>query len=451
MGLPAEIIKNLNTTEEYDTVSLSRSRQALKQLNLLHDKDDGFITIAVKDNKKNEWLQYHYKKEQLENNIFKILGLNIDTYMSINSFYVPKRSVECIRHINSLYIDIDAHCKNKINVDSILYFLQEDFFDIEIPKANLIIQTGRGLALYWILENLPSQGLPLWTLVQEQFYKKIKEIESYIKNIEVDPSTLDISRVFRIAGSKNTKSNTLAKIYFYDQNKYRLDEIVKEYLPSLEIIKNKKKKKLTDKQKKVSYFYTIYNLHYSRLLDVAKLQRIRNGKCNGHREFMCFLYRYYSCLYTKNDDMALENTIQFNSNFSEPLSRNEVITATVKAEGAFQEWLKNEPVIKNGRVYKRGGYNYTSTKLIKLLDITNEEQKQLKTIICTEEKYKRNNIKRKISRRNEEGLTLREQHKNEKIKEIKELINKGFNKSKVAKELGLNRSTITRSYSYLFK
>lgn len=446
MGLAAEAIRNLDTIEEFNSTSTSRSRQAIKQLKLVHGNDDGFITVAVKDID-NKWQQYHYKKENLENNIFKILGFNIDTYMSINSFYVPKRSSECIRHINSLYIDIDNHSEAKVNIDSVLYFLEEDFFNREVPKPNLVIKTGRGLALYWILEHLPKQGLPLWTLIQEELYKKIKGIEGYIKDIAVDPATLDVSRVLRIPGSKNTKSNTLAKIYSYSNEKYRLDEIIQGYLPELEIIKEKKNKKnikLTDKQKEVVFLYTTYSLHYSRLIDIVKLQQIREGKCNGQRELMCFLYRYYNCLYVKDFELAAQNTLEFNSNFKEPLSYSEVLKATKKAEEAYKEWLKNEPVVKNGRVYKRGGYNYSNKKLIELLKITPGEQKQLQTIICTEEKYKRNNNKRKVSRRNEDGLTMREQQKVENVQAVKELHNKGYKQSEIAELLGINQSNVSR-------
>lgn len=67
------------------------------------------------------------------------------------------------------------------------------------------------------------------------------------------------------------------------------------------------------------------------------------------------------------------------------------------------------------------------------------------TIISTRVKYDRNNKKR-----NDEGLTSRQQQKKEKENQIKELINKGFNMNQIAKELGLNRSTLSRSYKHLF-
>lgn len=446
MGLAAETIRNLIDSEPVNNISTNRNRQAMQQLRLVHDNDDGYITVAVKD-KDNKWNQYHYKKEELECNIFKLLGFNIDTYMSINSFYVPKRSSECVRHINSLYVDIDNHGKNKAKIDSVLYFLEEDFFNREVPKPNLIIKTGRGLALYWILEHLPKQGLPLWTMIQEELYKKIKGIETYIEDIEVDPATLDVSRVFRISGSKNTKSNTIAQIYSYTNYKYRLDEIIEGYLPELEIIKEKKKnKKLNNNQKKVVFFYTTYNLHYARLIDIVKLQQLRNGQCSGQRELMCFLYRYYNCLYVKDYDLALENTIQFNNNFSVPLPRNEVIKATKKAQAAYDEWLKDEPVVKNGRVYKRGGYNYSNKKLIDLLKVTPEEQEQLQTIISTDEKYRRNNLKR--TPRNEKGLTPREQQKVDNVQAVQGLREQGYKLREIAETLNLSIDTVKK---YLYK
>lgn len=91
------------------------------------------------------------------------------------------------------------------------------------------------------------------------------------------------------------------------------------------------------------------------------------------------------------------------------------------------------------------GYWYKNDTLIDRLEITREEKKKLKTIIGTEEKYQRKNTKR-----NENGLTQREQQKQDRENQIKELIKQGFNMNQVAKELGVNRSTISRSYKHLF-
>ena len=55
------------------------------------------------------------------------------------------------------------------------------------------------------------------------------------------------------------------------------------------------------------------------------------------------------------------------------------------------------------------GYWYKNETLIDKLGITKKEQKHMKTIIGLDEKYDRNNERRRAKRRNEEGLTKKQQ------------------------------------------
>ena len=68
----------------------------------------------------------------------------------------------------------------------------------------------------------------------------------------------------------------------------------------------------------------------------------------------------------------------------------------------------------------------------------------LLTIISTRVKYDRKNKKRTESRRNSEGLTSREQQKQESIKIIKELKRKGLNNSEIARKLNIDRKKLSR-------
>lgn len=421
-------------------------KDSQEQLNLIHSEDDGFITMVIKDHGK--WNQYHYKIEDLNHDTLNyFLSADKDTYMSINSFYAPIRKAECVRKINALFLDLDNHNfkMDKHCLDSALYFLENDYFNKIIPEPSLIVATGRGLQLYFKIENLPKQALPLWQMVQNEMIDKMQAFD--YQGFEIDGSCTDVSRVFRLCGSLNTKSNTRAKIIDINSNCYRLDELIQDYFESLQITKKKTKKNKTLKEKKVLNLYTLYSLHYARLNDIVKLQSLRGGECKGNREFMCFLYRYYSILYIKDYDRALQDTLDFNQGFTEPLKENEVIKQTKSAEKAFEEWLKEE---KNG-VYKRGGYNYTNATLIRKLSITESEQKELSTIIGKEEKNRRKNIANKEmykkARRNENGLTNREQQKQDTIRAIQELKAQGLSQSKVSKELGKGIATIKRYWN----
>ena len=177
----------------------------------------------------------------------------------------------------------------------------------------------------------------------------------------------------------------------------------------------------------------------------------------GYRNMALHCYAYWKGIYIR-DSYDLENmVIEFNNAFTEPLKETEVQAILRCIPKAIDKFIAYEQGIRSGeskRVSKgmrdKQGYWYKNETLIERLGITREEQKHLKTIIGTEEKYDRNNEKRRSKRRNENGLTKRQQQKQDREKQIKELINKGFNMNQVSKELGINRSTISRSYKHLF-
>lgn len=257
----------------------------------------------------------------------------------------------------------------------------------------------------------------------------------------------------RLAGSINDKTGLRSKLYMYDENLvYTLRDIQNDYLPQLTpYIKNPAYKGKGRKAKVVN-FYTLYSLHYARLNDILKLQELRSGYCRnndgklteeGQREFMCFLYRYWYCCYCNDPGQALENALEFNQGFRKPLVNNEVEKITMQAEKAYEKWLLDSP---NG-VYKRGGYNYKNETLIEKLNITDEEMKVMTTIINPSEKLRRKLLKERESRRNEDGLTKREQQKRDTIKAVQELKEQGLSQSSVSKELGKGIATVKRYWN----
>lgn len=442
-------IRKLTEDIKYD-INPNFKEQAVKNISILHEGDDGFIAIGAKKGKK--YVQYHYKTNDLTYNIGKAISLNANIYMTPNSFFMPKRKIENIRKLNALYIDIDYYNIENLKAydhEMVLAILENDYFGQDVPEPSFAIFTGRGLAIYWLIEPVPIKALPLWNSIQKFFVDKLKDMGA-------DSKSIDGARIMRLAGSINDKTGLRSKLYIYDENLvYTLRDIQNDYLPQLTPYINNPGYKGKGRRAKVVNFYTLYSLHYARLNDILKLQELRDGYCrsndghlqeDGQREFMCFLYRYWCCCYCNDSMQALANTLEFNQGFKIPLTNREVEKITLQAEKAYDKWLLDSP---NG-VFKRGGYNYKNETLIEKLNITDEEIKEMITIIGPDEKMRRKLIREREARRNENGLTKREQQKQEKELKIKELINKGCNMSQVAKELGINRSTISRSYKHLF-
>ena len=77
-----------------------------------------------------------------------------------------------------------------------------------------------------------------------------------------------------------------------------------------------------------------------------------------------------------------------------------------------------------------------------MLEITDNEQKELKTIISTKEKYRRNNERR--TPRNENGLTKKQQELEELKGQALELKEQGFSFRKIAEKLNITLGKVQR-------
>lgn len=425
-------------------------QDAIKNIDMLHKDDDGFIGVAEK--KEKSWSQYHYKVDELKSNIAKALSLDGNLYMSPNSFFIPQRKIENIRHLNALYVDIDYYSIKELkgmDHEYIMGMIENNYLkDGLIPKPSFIMFTGKGLAIYWLIEPAPSFVLPLWNAIQRYFLCILSDIGS-------DDKSIDSARVMRLAGSKHLETQERAKLYIYDEQlTYRLSDIQEDYLPALTpYVKNPGYRAKGRKAKVVNYF-TLYSLHFARLNDLLKLLELRDGYCRsndgnlvetGQREVMCFLYRYWYCCYCSDKDQALENTIEFNNKFAKPLAKREVIKISKSAEEGYDKWCEDSP----SGSYSRGGYNYKNTTLIKLLHITQDEMRQMKTIINKKEKLRRDYEAQKKKRRNEEGLTPKQAEKKKRLQEVKKLYESGWNQVQIAEKLGLARRTILRDIKSL--
>lgn len=451
------MLANLESIEIQESFN---TQNAKNQINTLHTNADRYITIATIDKNK-KYNQWHYKINELEENLEKIISLNINTYISPNEFYKTQRAVENIRRINALYVDLDLTDKqyniNEYELNLAIEILKNEYFNKIIPEPTIIVRTGRGIHLYWKIEDIPKQGVALWTMVQKKIVERLENFTESFRLLKVDRVVTDCTRVLRLADTINTKNNSICTIEeLFEENIYRLDNLIKEYFQELQIIKKQGKEKIKIKSKAdrtIIAMYNLYSLHFARLNDIIKLQQIRNTFNLEGRRRMVFMYRYYSCLYTHDIELALENTLDFNRNFIEPLSEKEVVQASNSAENAYEEWLTNKaedfkkPVWnRETNSYNIKGYNYSNTKLISLLEITIEEQRELSTIISKRVKLDRFNDKRKNDRRNQIGLTVKQQE----IKDLKDKIirikeSENLSIRKLAERLDVSASKIQRA------
>ena len=394
-------------------------KNKVEYIDRVHGNSKGWITRSCID--ENGYSQWHYKYAELRE--VDLTGENI--YITLNTFFKPYRRLECIKELNALFIDLDYY-KTKFTKEQIIMNLEGNYFNKIIPATNYILDSGRGLALIWLINKVPSQALPLWKAIEEYLYNQLKEFGA-------DRQALDATRILRVPGSINSKSKTVVSIIDEYDYIYDLREIQKEFLPEL-----KPKEKRKGRPKKINYVYRERSLYYARIHDITKLCELREYDLRGHREIILFLYRYYLCSFTEDVQKALEDVLELNSMFTYPLKENEVIRATRSAEKCYLD--------------KNKEYKYKNETLIDLLEITEYEETQMSTIISKGEYkrrdrvYQKNKYQRKLK---SEGKISEKEKLSQRRAKIKDLLAEGLKQKDICSQLNISKDTYIRDRKYL--
>lgn len=412
----------------------------------IHCDSTAWITVAYR---KSRLTQYHYKGvENATNRLIELSQENVDVYMSNADFFMPQRGLATLYRINSLFIDIDCH-DGPFDLEQTMYYLEEEFFEKNVPRPSRIVASGRGLQLHYLIENAPRMALPLWQLLQDRLIKEFESISSYVEGVNVDTRCRDVTRIARLPGTYNTKSKTMAYIVDNYAYRYRLDEIVDGYYTDLQFDREKAKekkstnKKAKKKQNKVVNLFTRYSLLCARIADLTKIIELRNNDCNGYRDEILFIFGWTVISKNMTEQQVVNEILAINTLFKEPLSDRE---ARQKAKYIYKKFQSQ--VLKKANPTQKyehhDRYVFKNETIIKRLNISREEMKHMVTIIDTREKYDRNNEKRRLARRDENGMTQREKAKLDTKNKVQELKAQGLSRSQVIKQTGFSESTVKR-------
>lgn len=403
---------------------------------------DGYIQIL--NLSKNKKMKIYNTNINSLRDVVEEANEQLDFFITPNTFYKPQRQVDNIRQFRALFIDLDTGEENKQYAAYKVFELSEDNI---IPKPSMIVDSGRGIHIYWKIKNAPYKALYTWQELQDLFYTKLKPLGADIK-------ATDAARVLRLPSTINSRNNQECRVIYQDNEiEYSMYDLRETYL-------HDKYKKTISKAKRINNkiienaFFNSYSLHMTRAEDLETLIELRNGIMNGNRNMAIHCYAYWKGIYIRDSEELKEIVEDFNNSFTKPLKDSEVNAVLRCIPKAIDKFLDYEQGIRTGltkRVSKgmkdKGGYWYKNETLIERLEITEEEQRHLKTIIGTRVKYDRNNDKRKKARRNENGLTARAQQKQNTINTIQNLKNKGLSQSKVSEESGYSIALVKRYWN----
>ncbi len=266
-------------------------------------------------------------------------------------------------------------------------------------------------------------------------------------------------RVLRLNETLNTRSGEYVRVLdvsLDSQGKpeqYNFEDLCGHILPS-ERPETKKQLKVKEERKSSTEGLLRLNKHrlnYDRWMDLQRLAKIRgwdkNGVPKGYRSkyvhwlcnFGCLLgTTFWGDLYDQADVLiekmcpSLTKTKRVTSIFSTLLSK-------------AKAYARGEKVEYQGKLYAPL-YTPRNSTLIKLFDITQEEQKQLKTIIGTEEKKARKKVRNaKRHRLSREDYEAKRQEAAEfKEHQVKELTKQGLKQVEIVAMTGFSKGRVSQ-------
>lgn len=428
--------------------------------------------------------------EQL--NIYHANSFNYNNYLSVSTFRTGStRSEYNVKEVKRLYVDMDAH-DNPINLDEaklLADYMIDNWFDgCDLPEPNYIIFSGRGLQVLFTLNGCTS--VSEWKQYQSALLNSCQKLLEELKHHSLSEASVvadehdvsidilkDASRVHRMPNTTNYNLEQgyvdTKLLHTNEDHVYTLNELNINYEAFMDdnLVTEEKKKKTQKKTKSEPterdvdlsgidmnekqgidphFFEIIEKTIRPRLSDLETLIRLRNeaGTDSGYRNNLISICipTLVSCGY-KNDEVVKE-AHRINSLFNKPLKNAEV-----------NDWLnsclkKKEIVNADGKKgVSRVYYRFYTNTIIEKLQITKDEQESMK-VLCDEKlKRKRNREKNKdkqnANRREvyKEKTADKRKAKEERNNRIHELSADGMSVRQIAKQLGVNASTVSRVLS----
>ena len=415
----------------------------------LHENSRGkFITSLYKIG--STAFMYHYSKDSFVMNKFQ-------AYFSVNTFICPRRLITNLFEYTCCYIDLDIYRMGLSKYEA-LYKLESECFGYTLPIPSYVIDSGYGLYIIWqFTDTVPARNsngfnlkvYRLWNALQKSLLKELTDFGA-------DTACLDAARVLRNTGTFNTKNGTLAEVKLLRnyERKYDMSLLKDELLPPYTPQKGKSSLRrindnltltlLKSKMNSVKFYsgkssnYNLRKTNLNRYGDLNKLLELREGNFLHKRQTLLFIYRcHLNRLFDK--EIALDRTLILNSKLKNPLPINEVISSTKSSER--NDIIFNTYKKSNDQFF--AGYNYTTEKIIELLEITIEEQHHMTTLCNSDIKWQKFNKNKRDKRRNQNGNTKREQNKINNIYFVHFLKIQGLKNKEISKVSNLSKNTVS--------
>ncbi len=355
--------------------------------------------------------------------VLSLIDKRRDTWLSQAEFMRPNRRVVNLARIGLLFADLDTYRQPwaagrspEALAAAVLFHCEQE----GIPAPSLLVYSGRGIQAKWLLDGtLPRQALPRWNACQRYLIDRLATLGA-------DPAAKDASRVLRLVNTVNTKSGNVCRVVHVQTGqdgepiRYSFEHLAELLLPVARwTIEQQRKDRAERRQLKLLPGGKADNLRgfsgrqlaWDRLEDLRKLAELRGGVGEGVRMQHLFWRLNFLLLSgaTHSGQMYHEAAaLAGELDRSWSYRSKELMTLYAKAKA----YEAGEKVTFGGKTFAPL-YTPKNDTLINLFQITDDEQRQLRTLISHElatDRRRERDRKRDTARRRAAGAVDRESY-----------------------------------------
>ena len=374
----------------------------------------------------------------------------------------PRRTQSNIKDIVVLSQDLDFY-KFDMTIDQALEKLAQLIFAGVLEMPHIIIFTGKGLQLLWLIDNVfAKKGSG-----PERLFKAVQNHHMRVlKDLNPDLVTMTPSNVIRLADTINSKNGATVGTYILRSDRLKLGYFKEKYLPypagNRKVARPKKaiaqpvSKPKSDKQHNTllrdTRLWNKYTLNWQRAHDVFRIieyKQAHQEEVVGHRNHYAMVMAFHTLVYSNGDYKLAEDEVERLWDLFEDqsgTSLEEIMRRAYEpAVRYYREWL-GEIEWQGAGTYAQPGLFYKSQTLIKLWDLSVELQVHLKTIKIRNKQYEC--VRKELKRREEGKKTRTDYEKEEREKgsrnDVIELFKQGMKQVDIARQLEISEPRVSK-------
>ena len=420
---------------------LPRVRTPREHGELLHA--GGLGTVAITTKPGGRWSQRIYPVEVALALLDHYRGQD-DVHLSTQRFR-GKRRISELLSMGALFADLDFYTRPELAGEDPRRVLELALGTLSmagVPAPSVAIGSGRGLYLVWLHSSIPRAALPRWKACQDR-------LQELLASLGADAKAHDAARVLKVVGTRNRRAGVMVEALTTTRESPRpFDKLAEAILPRTrtEIHDLRVQRALRRAQRPLwtpPKDFTQATLWEARLSDLQRLKELRwfGEPKEGFRDAWLFIAGAAISWISPPEVLRRElHALADEIGGWSPGRTDSKMHAIFRTARDHQTGMRVE---WNG-IQISPRYKFRNGTIIEWLEITPEEERELKTIISDEERRRRDR-QRDEKRRREAGAMTREQYEGraqDRRRRAQEMRARGLRTAEIAAELGISQRAV---------